>query len=316
MSRPTPLRRPSILPGGTRFATALLAVLALTLAACSDDGGADEASDVPDGPTVEVASFNFPESEILAEVYAQAMEDVGYPVGRSLNLGARDLIYPDLLGGDITFVPEYLGSALLTWFEEDAPEDVDAGVDALNTAFADDGVQVLEPAPAENANTFVVTSEFAETNDVTSVSDLADAGELTFAGPPECEERATCYAGLTDTYGLDNVEFVSVQEASARLAALEEGEYDVILLFSTDAPLAGDALTALEDDQDIIPPENIVPVLREEAVDAYGEDLTGLIDGITAEITTDVLQQMNADASEGESAAGIAEAFLQEIGVL
>lgn len=300
-----------------RRTTAALAAFALTLTACG--GGGDDTSgsaDVPDGPTIEVASFNFPESEILAEVYAQAMEDRGYPVGRSLNLGARELIYPELLDGELHFLPEYLGSALVTWFEQDAPDDVDAGVDELREAFAEHGVSVLEPAPAQNANTFVVTREFAEEHQVDSVGDLGDVGEITFAGPPECEDRATCYAGLTDVYGLDNVEFVSVQEASARLAALESGEYDVILLFSTDAPLASDELIELEDDESIIPPENITPVLREQAVDAYGDGLTGLIDDVTSELTTEVLQQMNAEASEGESAATIAESFLEETGVL
>lgn len=300
--------------------TAALAGLALVATACGgdDDGnGAAGDIDVPDGPDIVVSSFNFPESEILGEVYAQAMEAAGYPVERALNLGARELLYPEgLLSGDVDLLPEYLGSALVVWFEQDPPEDVDAGVTALTEAFEPDGVSVLTPAPAENANVFVVTGSFADDNDLSSVADLANLDSVTFAGPPECEDRDTCYRGLTDGYGLDNVEFESVQEGAARLAGVESGEYDVILLFSTDAPLAGEELRVLEDTDGIIPPENITPVLRTEIIDTYGQDLTNLLDEVTATLTTETLQQMNADASEGLSPAEIATAFLEDNGLI
>jgi osmoprotectant transport system substrate-binding protein len=301
---------------------AAAAALALLATACNGDD-ADTAApdtdgdtaevDVPDdGPTIDVSSFNFPESEILGEIYAQALEDAGYPVDRTLNLGARELIYPDLLDGEISLVPEYLGSALVVWFEQDPPTDVDSGLQSLRDAFEPEGVSVLDPAPAENNQAFVVTSAFAEENGVTSLGDLAEAGDLTFAGPPECEDRDTCYRGLVDTYGLDNVSFESIQEGAARLAALDAGDVDMILLFSTDAPLAGDELVVLEETEGMLPPENITPVVRTEVLDAYGDDLTDLLDRITAAITTDALQQMNAEASEGRSAAEIASDWLAE----
>ncbi len=307
----------------TRRLLAVLAGLTLVLVACADDAADDateEAADdadtpdpIPDdSPDIEVASFNFPESEILGEIYAQAMEAAGYPVARNLNLGARELIYPELLDGDLDLLPEYLGSALVVWFEQDPPADIDAGFDALSEAFAADGVSVLTPAPAENNQAFVVTADFAADNELTGIGDLADAGPITFAGPPECEDRDTCFQGLVTTYGLDEVTFESIQEAAARLAALDAGDAELILLFSTDAPLAGDAYVVLEDTEGMLPPENITPVVRDEVLDLYGDDLADLLEQVTAAITTDALQQMNADASEGLSAAEIAEAWLAD----
>jgi osmoprotectant transport system substrate-binding protein len=292
----------------TRLAAAV-AALALVASACGDDDGDAADIDVPDGPTIDVASFNFPESEILGEIYAQEMEAAGYPVERSLNLGSRELIYPDLLGGDLSFVPEYLGSALVVWFEQDPPADIDSGVSALRDAFEPEGVSVLDPAPAENNQAFVVTAEFAESAGLATLADLADAGDVVFSGPPECEGRDTCYQGLVDLYGLANVTFESIQEPAARLAALDAGDNDMILLFSTDAPLAGDDYVVLEDNEGMLPPENITPVIDSEALDAYGDDLRDLLDRVTAAITTDALQQMNAEASEGRSAADIAESW-------
>ncbi len=311
---------------------AVAAALALVIAACGgddgadaptdddqpetaveDDGPVDDAGDGPaDGPTIVVSSFNFPESEILGEIYAQALESAGYPVERMLNLGSRELIYPELLGGDIDLLPEYLGSALVVWFGQDSPLGIEAAFTALTEAFAPEGVSVLEPAPAENNQAFVVASAFAEANAVSTLGDLADLGPLTFSGPPECEDRDTCYRGLVNTYGLEDLEFVSNQEAAARLASLDEGDSDLILLFSTDAPLAGDAYVVLADDAGMLPPENITPVLRTEVLNAYGDELAGLLEDITSRITTDALQSMNAQASEGLSAAEIAAAWLSD----
>jgi osmoprotectant transport system substrate-binding protein len=299
----------------TRRILAASLATALVATACGNgngNGDDDTAADVPDGPTIDVSSFNFPESEILGEIYAQALEDEGYPVDRTLNLGARELIYPDLLEGEITLVPEYLGSALVVWFEQDPPADVDSGVSSLREAFEPEGVSVLEPAPAENNQAFVVTSAFAEEHGLSSIADLADAGDVTFAGPPECEGRDTCYQGLVDLYGLDNVTFESIQEASARLAALDAGDVEMILLFSTDAPLAGEELVVLEDAEGMLPPENITPVIRSEALDAYGDQLQDLLDRVTAALTTESLQQMNAEASEGRSASEIAGDWLDQ----
>jgi osmoprotectant transport system substrate-binding protein len=304
----------------SRRLVAAIAGLALVLAACGgngdddgpDDLGVDEeaAEDIPDGPDITVASFNFPESQIVSELYAQALEEAGYPVDRQMDLGARELVFPELQGGGIDLLPEYLGSAIVVGFEQDAPEDVDSGVETLSELFAEDDVSVLEPAPAESANVIVVTSEFAEQEGLEAIGDLADAGPLTFSGPPECQDRDTCFAGLQEVYGLDDIEFEAVQETSARVQALEQGQHDLTLLFSTDAVLGLADLEVLDDPEGMVPPENITPLLRDEIIDAYGDDLVTLIDGISALITTDVLVELNIEESEGVSPADVAADWL------
>lgn len=309
----------------SRRLVAALAALALALTACGGDD-ADDAGDGPDldtdeeaadvdddGPPITVASFNFPESQIVSEIYAQSLEDAGYPVERQMDLGAREVVLGELQDGGLDLLPEYLGSAIVVGFDDqEAPEDVDSGVETLSELFADDGVSVLEPAPAESANVFVVTGDFAEEHDLEAVGDLADAGDdLTFSGPPECEERETCYAGLQDTYGLDNVAFESVQETSARVQALEADEHQATLLFSTDAVLGLSDLVVLDDTEEIVPPENITPLLREEIVEAYGDDLVDLLDDLSSQITTEVLVDLNVEESEGVAPADVAAGWLE-----
>lgn len=287
--------------------------------AASDEEETDDAdeADVPeDGPTITVASFNFPESSILAEIYGQTLEDAGYPVEYQLDLGSRELIFPELQDGELDLLPEYLGSSLIVGFDEDAPEDVDSGVETLGERFAEHDISVLDASEAQNVNVFVTTAEFADEHGLETVSDLADAGDIVFSGAPECEDRETCYAGLTDIYGLDNVEFEAVQEASARLAGLQSGETQLTAMFSTDAPLTSDELVVLEDDEGINPPENIVPVLRDEILDAYGDDLRGLLDEVSGMLTVEDLQAMNQQASEGLAPDEIAEEWLADNGLV
>lgn len=296
---------------------AILLAFALVVAACGDDEGSGDGAGPIEGPTITVASFNFPESVILAEIYAQALEAEGYDVERNLNLGSRELIFPEVQSGSIDFLPEYLGSAIAVGFGEDAPTDESEAVQTLTDLFSADGVVVLEPAPGQDKNVFVVSGDFADENGVTSVSDLADVGPITLGGPPECEERETCYAGLVDTYGLSNLSFEAIQEGSARVAALESGEIHLALLFSTQPVITEKGFVALEGTDEIIAPENIIPIVSGEVADAYGDDFADLINSISAEITTDVLLDLNGRVElEAQNPEDVATAWLEENGFL
>jgi len=298
----------------TRVFGATIVALALVFAACGGDDSSGEGT--TDGPTIRVTSFNFPESTILAEIYAQALEAEGYDVEKNLNLGSRELIFPEIEAGNIDLVPEYLGSSLLVGFEADAPTNTDEGITALTSAFEAFDMVVLDPAPGEDKNVFVVTQAFADANGVATVGDLANAGDITLGGPPECEERVTCYAGITETYGLANLGFESIAEGPARIAALEEGQIDVSLLFSTDPTIVEKGFVALEETEGLIAPENIVPVVSSAAVDAYGDTMVDLLNSISAEITTEVLLDLNGRVNDAQDPDEIAMAWLTENGFI
>lgn len=309
------------------FGATLLAVV-LLIGACGDGSGGDASSTTAAGGTgttgsgaeegaITVASFNFPESVVLAELYAQVLEANGYTIERNLNLGAREVIFPEIESGSIDFLPEYLGSAISAGFGEDAPTDEAEAVSKLQELAGGIGATVLTPAPGQDKNVFVVTAEFADSNGLTTVSDLAGAGEITLGGPPECEERTTCYAGLVETYGLENLSFESIPEGAARVAALESGQIQVALLFSTQPVITEKGFVALEGTDEIIAPENVIPLVRTQVIDANGDDLSSLVDSVSALITTDALLDLNGrielDAQNPDDAA---TAWLTENGLL
>ena len=313
----------------TRTWRALLAsALVMALTACgggdttsedatgSNSDTSSETTAPADGPTVTVGSFNFPESQILAEIYAQVLEETDIPVERQLNIGARELIYPDLESGAIDLLPEYVGSALTVRFGGEATADVEASLEALNAELEQVGLTALEPAEAQDKNVFVVTSEFAESNDVSSLGDLADAGDLTMGGPPECEDRATCFAGIVDAYGLDNLAFETIQETPIRVESLANGEIDLGLLFSTNPTINERDFVVLDDPEGVVAAENVVPVVTEEVLDAYGDTLREPLNEVSAALTTDALLEMNGRANAGDDPAQIASDWLSENGLL
>ena len=152
-----------------------------------------------------VGSANFAESEITAELYAQALEASGATVEKQLQFGARDVYIPALQNGELDIVPEFVGT-LAYYFDPaaDVSSDLEASLTVARALAEAEGVTLLEPAPADSVNTFVVTQETADEYGLETVSDLADVDDaLVLGGPPECPDRPLCLQGLIETYGIE-----------------------------------------------------------------------------------------------------------------
>lgn len=299
----------------SRVVAATLMALALVAAAC---GSGEGTADVLDGPTITVASFNFNESTIMAELYAQVLEANGYPVARKLNLGNREVVKPALESGEIGLVPEYIGT-LLSFLEGTPSADPASTWEAAKSEFEKTGVTLLRYSPAQDKNAYVVTADTASSLGLASVSDLqAVASTLVFGGPPECPDREACLKGLQEVYGLEFAEFKPLDVAGPlTVAALESGEVDVALLFSTQGVIAAKGFVVLEDDKGLNPAENLVPAIRIDIVDAYGSDLVDLLDSVSAALTTGELTKLNRRADvDQEDPADIARDWLTANGFL
>jgi osmoprotectant transport system substrate-binding protein len=295
-----------------RVAGATLLALALVAAAC---GSGDDAAEAP---TITVSSFNFNESTILGEIYAQALEAEGYDVARNLNLGNREVVQPALQSGEIDLVPEYVGS-LAGFLELEATADSQATWGAAKAALEESGATLLDYSPAQDKNGYVVRADTASQYGLSTVSDLAPvAGELIFGGPPECPEREFCLKGLEELYGLNFAEFKPLDVAGPlTVAALDSGEIDVALLFTTQGIIAENGWVLLDDDKGLNPAENVVPAVNQEIVDAYGSDFTDLLNRISAALDTATLTALNGRADiGGEDPALIATDWLTANGFL
>jgi osmoprotectant transport system substrate-binding protein len=272
----------------SRQAAVVAGLVALTLLTSCRESRPQAQDGQRRGTEVVVASFNFPESAVLAEIYARAIEAAGIPVRREIDLGPRELVQPALLGGLVDVVPEYMGTALASLHPsaDVAPTDPSAVRQALARSLEGQGVQVLDAAPAQNQNGVVVSRETAERYRLGAVSDLAAiAAGMVLGGPPECPQRPYCGEGLQRVYGLQFERFVPLDSEQQRAAALADGVVDVAVMFTTDGRLATGDLVLLKDDRALQPAENVVPLVTARSVQRYGVRLADTINAVSARLT-------------------------------
>ena len=304
--------------------TAVGLALAIACAACTASGGQNppaSASASGAGPAViTVGSFDFPESVLLAYLYAGALSARGYPVRVLPDLGSRELVEPALMTGLIQLVPEYTGSALefVSLGQTHATASVAVTASALVSWMGARGIVTARPAAAQDANAIVVTATTAARYRLRTISDLArEAPGLVFGGPPECPERPDCLPGLRQAYGLRFRAFAAL-DAGGPLTrqALRSGDIGVALLFTTDPVIQAQHLIELADNRRLQSAENVIPVLRRATADRYGTGLLTALDAVSARLSTAALTALNAQVElNGRDPHSVAEGWLRDQGL-
>jgi osmoprotectant transport system substrate-binding protein len=279
--------------------TAVLVLLVAGLTGCQSDASDDDAS----AETIRFASYDFSENQILAAVYAEAVERAGLPVSLQPGVGTREVVEPALEQGVVDVVIDYLGTALEFADRDDGvepgtPEELHS---ALRDTLGSRGVVALDAASAEDQNGFAVSTEFATEHGVSRLSQLGPlAGEMAFGGPPECRQRPLCLPGLEKVYGLDFGDVQNMPSRAATVEALVAGQIQVGLLETTDARLSQAPVVLLADDRGLQPHENVVPLVGQAALDRWGEPLQEALNATSARLTTaDLIDLNRAVESEG-----------------
>ncbi len=297
----------------TRLSLALAgtAVAALALAGCASsdplEGGSGSAGS-DDSSTVVIGSQAYYSNEIIAEIYAQALEANGFEVERNFNIGQRDTYMPAIEEGSIDLFPEYTGN-LLQYFEPDAtattPDDVYA---ALQDALPE-GLTVLEQSPATDQDSYNVTATFAEENDLTSIADLAGIEGLVLGGAPELEERPYGPTGLKEVY---DVTVAFNPTADTTVDELVAGNIQVANVYSADPRIETDDLVTLEDPEGLFLASNVVPLVNAEIAD----EIADVINAVSAALTPEGLVALNVQSTKDErSPEDIAADWLAENGL-
>jgi osmoprotectant transport system substrate-binding protein len=310
-----------------RHSKVLAGLLALSLlgAACGDDDDDDAATEdesggaeVPDGPPISIGAQDFGESLILSEIYAGALTDAGYDAGTTEVGGFRDLLFGAFESGDVNMAIDYVASELefLNDGAGQATSDVDETLTALEPLLEPMDIVAAIPSEAVNTNAFVITQETSDSLGITTLSDLAAKGaDLTLGAPPDCESNGFCIPGLLRVYGVDLTANFTPLDAGVVATSLDEGAIDIGVLFSTDGRIGSEGWVLLEDDKQMLAADNIFPIVSQEVVDAYGDDLIALLDQVSGALTTEVLIEMNQRYDvEREDADAIAEDWLADNG--
>jgi len=279
----------------------LAAVSALTLAACggggdplASGGGSGQQSGGDAAQTIVVGSANFPESQILAEIYAQALSAKGVTIEKRLSIGSRETYMPGLEDGSIDLIPEYTG-VLLQYFNKDATEtEPDAVYTALQAALPDT-LTVLERSEAEDKDGVVVTRETATRLNAKSIADLApNCGTLVFGGAPEFQTRPDGIPGIAETYGCTFASYQSLDAGGPlTVSALSGGDIQAANLFTTDASIETNDFVVLEDPENNFAAQNVLPLINKAKAT---DNVKATLNAISAKLTTEGLTKLNAEA--------------------
>ncbi|WP_454044348.1 ABC transporter substrate-binding protein [Cellulosimicrobium sp. Marseille-Q8652] len=297
-------------PRRTLTLVAGAATAALALGACSSSDPLDE--DTGDGggsatsDTIVIGSQAYYSNEIIAEIYAQALEAEGFEVERNFSIGQRDAYMPALEDGEVTLFPEYTGN-LLQFFDPEttatSPEDVYA---ELQEALPE-GLTVLDQSEASDQDSYNVTEDFASQYDVSSLADLADLDvDLTLGGPAELEQRPYGPKGLQDVYGVE-VSFVATGDTTVQ--DLVAGTVNVANVFSADPQIQTEGLVTLDDPEGLFLASNVVPLVNADVAD----EIADVINPVSAALTPEGLVDLNVQSTvDQRSTEDIAADWLAE----
>ena len=295
-------------------AAALASVAALALAGCGssdpleEEGAGEETAGA--GDAIVVGSQAYYSNEIIAEIYAQALEGAGHTVERQFNIGQRDAYLPSLEDGEIDLFPEYSGSLLQQAYDPETEARTPDDVYAALVAALPDGLTALEQSTASDQDSYTVTAAFADEYGLEGIGDLADVDvPLTLGGPAELEERPYGPDGVKSVYGVD-VGFSATGDTTVE--ELLAGTINLANVFTADPRIETDDLVPLADPDGLFLASNVVPIASSD----IAEEIAEVIDPVSEALTPEGLVALNVKSTvEEESPSDIASAWLEENGL-
>jgi len=303
----------------SRIALAVTAAAAMIgVAACgsgSSDPLAAGSSPVQAGSrTIVVGSANFPESALLAEIYAGALSARGVTVQKKLNIGSRETYIPALKDGSIDLIPEYTG-VLDQYFNKSAKATDSNAVYAELKAAVPATMTILNKSAAQDKDAVVVTKGTAAKLGLKSIADLQTyAKDLTLGGPPEWKTRPTGVPGLKKFYNLDFKDFRPLDAGGPlSVQALKNGQVDAVNLFTTDPSIADNGFVILDDPKNLFAAQNVVPLIAKSKVTPT---ISASLNAVSAKLDTATLGELVKEVVvDKKDPAVVAKEFLAKNGL-
>ena len=297
---------------------AIRQMLALTLTAATTLGLAGcGGSSAPAAETksVVVGSKDFTENEIIAEIYALALEDAGFKVDRKMNI-AGSVVHTSITSNEIDIYPEYTGTGLITILGMDAMTDQDEVYRTVKDAYNEQfDITWLDYAEANDGQGLFISKKASDEYGITNISQLqANADKLRFCSQGEFDEREDGIPGLTKLYGEFNWKSSRIYDNGLKWEVIENDEADCAPAYTTEARLTEtDKFVLLEDDKGMWPPYNLAPIVRNEVLKQYPE-IEEILNTVSATLDTETVTQLNAKVDiEGEEYEDVAVEYFESI---
>jgi osmoprotectant transport system substrate-binding protein len=294
---------------------AIVAMASLVLAAC---GSSNPLSGSSAKGSVVIGSANFPENELLAEIYSIALKAKGVKVTDKFNIGAREVYYPEIKKGAVSIIPEYNGTLLTVEVDTTSTAATTAQVNAALKAKLPKTLEILNSSPALDSDSVTVTQAFATLHHLTSKSSIGAlapyASSMVFGGPPEFATRSDGIAGLKKNYGLTFKSFDALDESGPiTIKALQDGTVQAADVFTTTPQIVTDHFVTLADPKFNFAAQNVTPLVYKPAMTPT---IIATLNAISAKLTTaDLLQIDTAVIVNHDSYVSVATGWLQAHGL-
>jgi len=286
------------------------AAVALSGCATSDPvAGGDAGSG--NSETLVVGSQDYYSNEIIAEIYAQALEANDFTVERNFRIGQREVYLPDIEAGQLDVFPEYTGS-LLQALDKDATGGTAEETYAELQDALPENLRVLDPADATDQNSWTVTKAFAEKHNLTDIESLKNVAEpIQVGGNSELETRPYGPTALKEKYGINIAGFTPVEDSGGPLTvkALVDNTIQLANIYTADPNIKSNNLLALDDPDGLFFPDNVVPVVSEKV----DEEAADVLNAVSAELSEEDLVELNSQSvNDQKSAEDIASDWLKQ----
>lgn len=272
-----------------------------------------------------IGAFNFGESQILSQIYEISLQNAGVPTTIK-ELTTREVLVQAMRKNQVALVPEYLGT--FTEYlnaQQNGPDAAPIASPKTKETYkgvqplaANWGLAVLQPSPAQNQNAYATTEKFAAANNLKTLEQLgtySQSSPVQMGGPPECQTRPACMPGLEKTYGIKFSGFTALDAGGPlTVQALVQDKIQLGVVFTSSGVLATNNLTILEDTKGLSNADNITPVMNSDSVTPT---IKQTLDAVSAKLTTEELQQMNADVEiNRQDPRVVAENWLKSQGLM
>ena len=283
-------------------------IVACAMVACSSGSNSAE-------KTIRVGSKDFTENEILAEIYALALEDAGFKVERNMDISSS-VIHTSIVNNEIDLYPEYTGTGLLTVLQMDIMTDPQEVYDTVKKEYAEQfQITWLDYASAIDGQGLFISKKASDQYGITTISDLqAHADQLRFASQGEFDEREDGLPGLEKVYGPFEWKSSKIYDNGLKYEVVDNDEADVSPAYTTEGRLVEtDKFVLLEDDKQAWPPYNIAPIIRTEVLEKYPE-IEEMLNAISAALETKTMTELNAKVDiDKEEVEDVAKEFYESL---
>ncbi|MCL2580219.1 MAG: glycine/betaine ABC transporter substrate-binding protein [Oscillospiraceae bacterium] len=290
----------------------LAVVLVVSLAACAGGGGSGGGDSV-----IRVGSKDFTESLIVAEIYALALEDAGFTVDRTgMNLSSG-LVHEAITSNEIDLYPEYTGTGLLTVLGMDLMTDPMEVYELVSREYYERyQITWLNFTTAHNGQGIAIRTPVAQELGIRTISDLQPhAHTLRFVSTAEFLDRGDGLPAMVAAYGPFDFASVDIMGGGARYEALRTDAADVSVAFTTDGHLYNEHYyTLLVEDIVIWPPYNLIPIVRNDALEA-NPGIAEALNRLAPHFTTYALLTLNSQVIVyGRDIEEVAREFFESVG--